>query len=101
MTQLSHTDSSVRWYIIHAYSGQEKRVKDNLEHRIKNMDMQDKIFQVVVPTEDQIEIKGRTAPDGVADYLPWLYSGADVHGRSELVRRSQYPRGHWFHIGRG
>lgn len=58
MTQVSHSDPNVRWYIIHAYSGQEKRVKDNLEHRIQNMDMQDKIFQVVVPTEDQIEIKG-------------------------------------------
>ena len=58
MTQVSHSDPNVRWYIIHAYSGQEKRVKDNLEHRIKNMDMQDKIFQVVVPTEEQVEIKG-------------------------------------------
>ena len=46
-----------RWYIVHAYSGQEERVKRNLELRIETMDMQDKIFRVVVPTEDEIEIK--------------------------------------------
>ena len=61
MTQLTtdiDSDSEARWYIIHAYSGQENRVKNNLEQRIKTMDMQDKIFRVVVPTENQIEIKG-------------------------------------------
>ena len=57
-TQVSHPDPETRWYIIHAYSGQENRVKQNLEQRIKTMDMQDKIFQVVVPTEDEMEIKG-------------------------------------------
>ena len=38
-----------RWYIIHAYSGQEDRVKKNLEQRIQTMDVKDKIFQVIVP----------------------------------------------------
>lgn len=57
-TQITHSDPEVRWYIIHAYSGQENRVKNNLEQRIKTMDMQDKILQVVVPTEDEMEIKG-------------------------------------------
>lgn len=46
------------WYVIHTYSGYENRVKVNLEHRIKTMDVEDKIFQVVVPTEDEIEVKG-------------------------------------------
>jgi len=46
-----------RWYIIHAYSGQEERVKKNLEQRVSTMDVKDKIFQVVVPTEDEIEMK--------------------------------------------
>jgi len=46
-----------KWYIIHAYSGQEDRVKNNLEQRIKTMDVSDKIFDVVVPTEDEIEYK--------------------------------------------
>ena len=42
---------------IHTYSGQEDRVKKNLELRIDSMDVRDKIFQVVVPTEEEIEIK--------------------------------------------
>jgi len=46
-----------RWYIIHAYSGQEDRVKKNLEQRIQTMDVKDKIFQVVVPTEEEMEYK--------------------------------------------
>lgn len=46
------------WYIIHTYSGYEERVKRSLEQRIKTMDAEDKIFQVVIPTEDEIEIRG-------------------------------------------
>lgn len=46
-----------KWYVIHTYSGYEQRVKTNLEHRIKSMDAEDKIFQVVIPTESEIEIK--------------------------------------------
>lgn len=47
-----------QWYVIHTYSGYEERTKSNLEMRIESMDMKDKIFQVVVPKEDEIEIKG-------------------------------------------
>ena len=43
-----------RWYVIHTYSGYEKKVKTNLEHRIESMGMEDKIFQVLVPEEDEI-----------------------------------------------
>jgi transcriptional antiterminator NusG len=50
-------DDSRRWYVIHTYSGYENKVKTNLEHRIHSMDMGDKIFQVLVPTEEEIEIK--------------------------------------------
>ena len=46
-----------RWYVIHTYSGYENKVKTNLEHRIESMGMEDKIFQVLVPMEDEIEIK--------------------------------------------
>lgn len=45
------------WYVIHTYSGYEQRVKTNLEQRIKSMDAQDTISQVVIPTENVIEIK--------------------------------------------
>jgi transcriptional antiterminator NusG len=46
------------WYAIHTYSGYENKVKTHLEARIISMGMKDRIFQVVVPTEDEIEIKG-------------------------------------------
>ena len=50
-----HPDAE--WFVIHTYSGYENKVKANLEHRIASMDVADQIFQVVVPTEDEIEIK--------------------------------------------
>ena len=46
-----------RWFVIHTYSGYEDRVKKNLDHRIQTMDVGDKIFQVVVPTEEEMEIR--------------------------------------------
>jgi transcriptional antiterminator NusG len=45
------------WYVIHCYSGYENKVKHNLEQRIETMQMQSQIFQVVVPTEDEIEVR--------------------------------------------
>jgi transcriptional antiterminator NusG len=45
------------WYVVHSYSGYENKVKINLEHRIESMNMQNKIFEVVVPTEEEIEIR--------------------------------------------
>jgi len=46
-----------QWYVIHTYSGYENKVKANLEHRIASMDVKERIFQVVIPTEDEIEIR--------------------------------------------
>src|ERR1700737_3018102 len=46
-----------QYYVIHTYSGYENKVKTNLEHRIATMDMKDKIFQVVIPVEDEVEVK--------------------------------------------
>lgn len=50
-------ESQAAWYVIHSYSGYENKVKKNLEQRIESMGMKDYIFDVVVPTEDQLEIK--------------------------------------------
>jgi len=46
------------WYTIHTYSGYEERVKKNLEQRIKFMDSEDEVAQVIIPTEDEVEIRG-------------------------------------------
>ncbi|MDI6800378.1 MAG: transcription termination/antitermination protein NusG [Actinomycetota bacterium] len=48
---------SKNWFVVHTYSGYEDKVKANLEHRIASMDMGSKIFEVVIPTEDVVEIK--------------------------------------------
>ncbi|HDQ70525.1 MAG TPA: transcription termination/antitermination protein NusG [Chloroflexi bacterium] len=50
-------DDEREWYVIHCYSGYEKKVKHNLEQRIDSMQMQDLIFQVVIPTEDEMEVR--------------------------------------------
>jgi transcription termination/antitermination protein NusG len=46
------------WYVVHTYAGYENKVKANLESRIGSMQMQDKIFEVEIPMEDVMEIKG-------------------------------------------
>jgi transcription termination/antitermination protein NusG len=54
----SPQDSDGRaWYVVHCYSGYENKVRHNLEQRIETMGMKDMIFDVVVPTEEEIEVK--------------------------------------------
>lgn len=45
------------WFVVHCYAGYENKVRHSIEQRIETMDMQDSIFDVVVPTEEEIEIK--------------------------------------------
>jgi len=46
-----------RWYVIHTYSGYEENVAENLKQRVESLDMEDKIFNVLIPTEKKIKIK--------------------------------------------
>lgn len=50
-------DDGRAWFVVHCYSGYENKVRHNLEQRIETMGMKDKIFDVVVPTEEEIEVK--------------------------------------------
>jgi transcription termination/antitermination protein NusG len=50
-------DNDKKWYVIHTYSGHEERVKKNLEQRVKFIDTGTDILQVVIPTEEEIEVK--------------------------------------------
>jgi len=50
-------ENGTYWFVIHTYSGYEERVKKNLEQRIKFMDSGSEILKVVIPTEDEIEVK--------------------------------------------
>jgi len=58
------------WYVVHTYSGYENKVKTNLEKRVETMAMQDKIFRVVVPEEEETEIK---------------------NGKKKVVKRKVFP----------
>ncbi|MCF7816109.1 MAG: transcription termination/antitermination protein NusG [Candidatus Pacebacteria bacterium] len=53
-----HTDGERHWYAIHTYSGYENAVARNLRQRIESLGMEDRIFEVVVPTEKKIRVKG-------------------------------------------
>ncbi len=67
--QTAHTDSIVgrlpsieppegpAWFVIHCYSGYENKVRHNLEQRIETMGMKDKVFDVVVPTQEEVEVR--------------------------------------------
>ncbi len=46
-----------QWYVVHTYAGYENKVKANLEKRVESMNMEDNIFRVIVPMEDEIQIK--------------------------------------------
>jgi transcription termination/antitermination protein NusG len=55
---ISETPGSERsWFVIHCYSGYENKVRYNLEQRIETMGMKDRIFDVVIPTQEEIEVK--------------------------------------------
>jgi transcription termination/antitermination protein NusG len=58
------------WYVVHTYSGYENKVKANLEKRVESMGMADKIFRVVVPEEEETEIK---------------------NGKTKIVKRKVFP----------
>ena len=58
------------WFVIHTYSGYENKVKMNLEKRVESMNMEEKIFRVLVPMEDEIELK---------------------NGKQKITKRKVYP----------
>ena len=53
----TQTSTEPAWYVIHCYSGYENKVRHNLEQRVETMGMKDKIFDVVIPTQDEIEVR--------------------------------------------
>lgn len=55
--EAEEADDDRAWYVVHCYSGYENKVRHNLEQRIETMGMKDWIFDVVVPTEEEIEVK--------------------------------------------
>ncbi|WP_119344120.1 transcription termination/antitermination protein NusG [Facilibium subflavum] len=63
-------DSKKRWYVIQAYSGYEKRVKNQLEERIKLEGLEDAFGEILVPTEEVVEMKGGQKRKSERKYFP-------------------------------
>ena len=59
-----------RWFAVHTYSGYEERVKKNLEQRVKFMDTRNDITQVVVPTEEEVEVRSGQRRNVTKKILP-------------------------------
>ena len=57
MEILDLMDMEKNWYVVHTYSGYENKVKENLEKRVETMGMQDKIFRVIIPEEQETDFK--------------------------------------------
>ncbi|WP_174497688.1 transcription termination/antitermination protein NusG [Salirhabdus euzebyi] len=58
------------WYVVHTYSGYENKVKANLEKRLESMGMTDKIFRVIVPEEEETEIKNGKKKTSKKKFFP-------------------------------
>ena len=80
------------WYVVHTQSGYEKKVKSNLESRIDSMNMEDSIFEVVIPMEDVIEFKGGkkvvVQKKVFPGYLSSAASSTTTPGTSSATRRA-------------
>jgi len=63
-------ENGKQWFVVHTYSGYEERVKKNLEQRIKFIDSGEQIFKVIIPTEDEIEVKNGQRRTVVKKILP-------------------------------
>jgi transcription termination/antitermination protein NusG len=63
-------ENGKNWFVIHTYSGHEERVKKNLEQRIKFMDYGNEITQIVIPTEEEIEVRGGRRRNVTRKILP-------------------------------
>ena len=62
-------DGQAKWYVVHTYSGHENKVKVNIEKMVENRGMQDLIIDIVVPTEDRVEIKDINPPADIRDAM--------------------------------
>ena len=54
---MSQVNEEPKWYVVHTYSGYENKVKKDLENTIKNRELEDYFFDIIIPMEEQIEIK--------------------------------------------
>jgi transcriptional antiterminator NusG len=90
------------WYVIHSYAGYENKVKANLESRISSLNVEDYIFQIEVPTEEVMEVKGGKRQQVVRKKLPgYLFVRMDLTDESwSAVRNTPGVTGFVGHTSR-
>ncbi len=82
-------ESEKSWYVIHTNSGYEKKVKDNLERKVKSMGLENVITRILVPEEDEIDIKGGQKRTVRRKIFPgYVFVEMDVNDRSWYVVRN-------------
>ena len=69
------------WYVVHTYSGFEKFVAESIRQRALELSLQDQFGQIIIPTEDVIEIKGGTEGRLHEEVLSRIYPGRDGNER--------------------
>ena len=67
----------MRWYVVHAFSGYEKKVVSSIQERIDLSGMQDKFGEILVPTEEVVEMRGGQKRRSERKFFPGLCSGAN------------------------
>jgi transcriptional antiterminator NusG len=58
------------WFVVHTYSGMENRVKQNIDNRVKSLNMEDFIYETIVPTEDAVEMRNGQKKNVTRTYMP-------------------------------
>lgn len=82
-------ESEKNWYVIHTYSGYEKKVKDNLERKVRSMGLETVIERILVPEEDEIDVKdGRKRTVRRKIYPGYVFVEMEVNDRSWYVVRN-------------
>jgi transcriptional antiterminator NusG len=80
---------SKKWYIIHTYSGQEEKVKNNLTRRFETLGLREKIFRVLIPKQEVVEIKdGKKRQVSKVFYPGYLFVEIDMDNKSWYAVRS-------------
>ena len=82
-------ESEKNWYVIHTYSGYEKKVKDNLERKVRSMGLENVIERILVPEEDEIDVNaGRKRTVRRKIYPGYVFVEMEVNDRSWYVVRN-------------
>jgi hypothetical protein len=83
-----------KWYIVHVYSGFENKVKTALEERVATSPQKEMFGEVLVPTEEVVELVKGKRKTSSRKFYPGLHSGPDGTQRRDMAHCQQHGQGH-------